>query len=446
MGCSSGKPVVEEIDDSTASESAPATLVEEKPRNFYIDLESVHAQLHGSPPSVRLLNSEWVLARADELLAAQSDEERAQLALPHRQMLETQHPEAFLSADEVGALETCQETGALAAGAVSHAWCGVSHPDPYGAQLMRLAAVLRAAQRGELPRQQDDWCTDAQFIILPYRKLPSKVALFYDWCSLFQSVKSAEGVVLVERTTQERLAFQHALREMQIWYAHQKLFAVLLSQLPPGTSGAAYGARGWPTAEKAWTMVAKPNSVNCWPMILDAGEPSFEAPRQPPMHPDDLAALLATKRFTSPKADRPLVAGLYRVTVSSVLGGADTLRYGLSRWGGAEFAQLARVLPLCSCLRDLRLNNNAGGDAMIQSLLDAARGGALARLEALEVHNNGIGDKGMNALREALLQPQPVLLPKLRTLGVNGNEASDAALIELARSCHERRIECVCEL
>ena len=83
MGCSSGKPVVEGIDDATASESAPATLVEEKPRNFYIDLESVHAQLHGSPPSVRLLNSEWVLARADELLAAQSDEERAQLALPH---------------------------------------------------------------------------------------------------------------------------------------------------------------------------------------------------------------------------------------------------------------------------------------------------------------------------------------------------------------------------
>jgi hypothetical protein len=70
-----------------------------------------------------------------------------------------------------------------------------------------------------------------------------------------------------------------------------------------------------PTVEHAWTMVSKSNNTGCWPMILESSHVTREAPRQPPMHPERLRALLETKAFTSPKADRPLVAGLYEETV-----------------------------------------------------------------------------------------------------------------------------------
>ena len=55
--------------------------------------------------------------------------------------------------------------------------------------------------------------------------------------------------------------------------------------------------------EKAWTMIAKPNNLSCWPMIYDVARSSGEALRTAPLHPDKLDLLLQSKRFTSPKAD-----------------------------------------------------------------------------------------------------------------------------------------------
>lgn len=70
------------------------------------------------------------------------------------------------------------------------------------------------------------------------------------------TVVYADGRVLVERTPAERAAFDIALGSMQMWYAHQKLFAILLTTLPDGCEALPYGARGWPTVERAWCMVS----------------------------------------------------------------------------------------------------------------------------------------------------------------------------------------------
>ena len=45
----------------------------------------------------------------------------------------------------------------------------------------------------------------------------------------------------------ERLAFEHALKTMQLWYVHTKLFVILLSQIPPEAAGSflPYSDRGW---------------------------------------------------------------------------------------------------------------------------------------------------------------------------------------------------------
>ena len=168
---------------------------------------------------------------------------------------------------------------------------------------MRLAAMIRKAQRGELKKQQPGW-NKSNPHAWPYDSLPARFALFYDWASIPQALKADDGSVLVARTSEEESAFRVALECMQIWYVHQKLFAFLLTELPERCAGtvAGYDERGWPTVERAWTMVAKMNSVASWPMLYDVGT-GEEAVRMAPLHPEQVAEMLATKRFTSPKAD-----------------------------------------------------------------------------------------------------------------------------------------------
>ena len=103
-------------------------------------------------------------------------------------------------------------------GSVSHAWVAPHHPDPRGEQLVRLAAMIRKAQAGGLPRQQEGWHETFKDWP-PYKKLPEQFALFYDWTALCQKEKAADGSVLVERSADEEEAFGHALGCMQLWSA-----------------------------------------------------------------------------------------------------------------------------------------------------------------------------------------------------------------------------------
>ena len=78
------------------------------------------AQRPRSP--VKLLKWEWMEKRADELRAATTDEERRALALPRRQDLERDEPDAF-TAEEVGRTDDQQSLGyTLSIVSVSHAW------------------------------------------------------------------------------------------------------------------------------------------------------------------------------------------------------------------------------------------------------------------------------------------------------------------------------------
>ena len=163
--------------------------------------------------------------------------------------------------------------------------------------------MIRKAQRGELKRQRHGWDKSNPYAAT-YKRLPARFALFYDWASIPQALKADDGSVLVARTSEEESAFRVALECMQIWYVHQKLFAFLLTELPERCAGtvAGYDERGWPTVERAWTMVAKMNDNALWPMLYDVGT-GEEAVRMAPLHPEQVAEMLATKRFTSPKAD-----------------------------------------------------------------------------------------------------------------------------------------------
>ena len=79
-------------------------------------------------------------------------------------------------------------------------------------------------------------------------------------------------------------------------------------------------------------------------MLYDVGT-GEEAARSAPLHPAEMAALLKQKKFTSPKADRPLVIGLYHATILSVLGGAEELQFSDSGWGPRDGVAFAKLLP-----------------------------------------------------------------------------------------------------
>lgn len=404
-----------------------------KPLTYYHEPASLLNQLKpsaagGGLPPVRLLDSVWLMDRAEKLAAAQGEGERKALALPHRQTLEQLHPEAFLSVDEVCGLECDPEAANLgiAIGAISHAWTSPAHPDPDGSQLLRVAALLRAAQAGELQRQRPG-AVPGPFGPTNYKRLPARVGLFYDFCSLFQATKDSHGEVLKARSPPEQAAFRAALSEMQLWYAHKLVFAILVTAPPAGAalgSWLPYEGRGWPTVERAWTVLAKTNAVACWPMVYDVSSGSGEADRPPPLHPDSLSHLLDEKTFSSGKADRALVETLYRDTLLSVLGGAEVLSFARSGWTDKDFIGFADVLPVLKRCKRLELHENACGDAGASALATAVTAGALPLIETIFLEENCVGDAGCQALAAAL---EAGGMPNLKRLQIAQNPASDDA-------------------
>ena len=257
------------------------------------------------------------------------------------------------------------------------------------------------------------------------------------WASLCQACKAPDGRDIVDRTAEEREAFRRAIESMQLWYAHQKLFAILLTTLPDGCTAPTYDERGWPNVERAWTMLAKPNNLSCWPMIYEVGPASGEAHRTPPMHPDRLASLLQTKRFTSPKADRPLVIRLYRETMAAVLGEASKLSFGEAGWTDDDVTGLAEVLPICGRCLKLNLGRNAFGDVGAAALASGARDGALMSLTVLALNDNAIGDAGLTAIARAAAAGA---FPGLRHLFLMNNRVGAAGCVALAAALRERAL------
>jgi hypothetical protein len=392
---------------------------------------------------VRLLDSDWLLQRAARVEQATSDDERRRLSLPYRQALEQEDPDAFLSTDLLRTLPRGFD-GALPVCAVSHAWLSPEHPDELGHQLLSLAGLILRAQRGELPSQQTFTrpeeleggdAAESGKVIQGYQKLPKRFGIFYDWTSLFQK-NSATGT----RTEAEGAAFKAALQSMQLWYAHTRIFVIMLTELPEYAAAQGvtpYLERGWPTCERAWAMLAKPHLRRCWPMLLDAGSPTGEPVRLPPMSPARLEELLSSKRFTSRKADLPLVLDLYRQTAIECLGGMNRVRYANHQWSGADFECVVSVLPLLERCKFLGLSGNQASDVGAAALANALRvEGTLPKVETIVVMRNGIGDTGMAAIADAV---RSGCCPLLSAINLAGNNASAEGRRLVEKACAERK-------
>ena len=173
----------------------------------------------GGIKRVMLLRDEWILTLADKIEAAPTDADRAELAVPCRQVLEERDPTAYYKPEEVEALERSDnEAGrgnprALAVLCVSYCWETPEHPDPFGRTLVKIAKAIRKLKT---------WNNGYG--------IPKKFAVFLDWTALPQKVNGQE------RNAEDKAAFDDALSCMQVWYAHMLTTVLLLTGKQEGVS------------------------------------------------------------------------------------------------------------------------------------------------------------------------------------------------------------------
>ena len=348
----------------------------------YRDPESIHAQLlpRGGleHPPVKLLKWEWMETRADKLRSATTDEERRALALPRRQDLERDEPDAFYSAEEVRQVKP-GDYGQLSIVSVSHAWETSVHPDPRGANLLLLVDAIKRAQKTR------ENTADGKA-----KLLPSSLAVFFDFCSLFQrdpTLFEASETPEAKEEGEERDAFIAALKaktafyggeaydksrseaegrpfkaaldNMEVWYAHAGTTVVLLTETPEGSSALAYLLRGWPTFESSVAMLIKPYlGPFSWPSLIDVSLRVSKCKRFAPRTPDGMHKLLMEKKFTN-GADREVVVKLYTNVAERCIYPADVLDYRGFDFGDEEMKVLCEWWPKCKVVERLLLSDNA---------------------------------------------------------------------------------------
>eukprot|EP00037_Helgoeca_nana_P036884 m.13452 g.13452 ORF g.13452 m.13452 type:complete len:516 (+) comp8130_c0_seq1:328-1875(+) len=463
------------------------------------------------PPAVRLLSARYLIAAA-----------KAGSPLPRRQELEVTCPHAYCSVgmlkqclEEVGVVADRQPKDARFPGivVVSYCWHGTQHPDPDAALLNQLAPILtwytaeRAKRNGrtatlceagaarweargvaakaEPPRgAASKWkCRDADF------------AVFVDYWSLFQGhdPKAPPHCAGPRRTSIEQEAFEFALAEMDLFYAHAGTTVVRLSQEPAAWKGRGkrrvYEDRGWcnfelyasmlvknwagtldsrewvlPDGEHDLIAVSLPSAVGNAALAAavgrydpvrhrDGGGGDWRGPcgvlstllpagsRVAPMHPDTFDELIAHKQF-SVAGDHSRVAKLYRQVATAVLASAgEWLSFEDKVWGAHDFEQTAQTLALCKNLVGfLGLGNTGMDDEGAAAFCEALSRTTLPKLEMLSISNNPLGDGAARSFAAAL---QAGKLPSLKRLyfKYRVETISEGAEAELDLACTARGIE-----
>jgi len=287
-------------------------------------------------------------------------------------------PEAFWEPEELMVADSVRRGYEIVA--ISHCWMSREHPDPHGDQLRTLGQFIEA------------WSDSLPGL------LPSRVALFFDWCSLHQEPRSPE----------EEELFKRALASSELWFAHKVTYVWQLTKVQSGMIP--YQKRGWPIFEEAcsaiWSSVPG--------QLLDLAIVQFGAhcprgkeatracatKRRPPLAPHALAQALAGCEFSHPE-DLEVLLSCYELAFRAITGSFERLDFRGLGWGDAEASILSESLPSFSRLKELDLFNNEVGDFGAAALADAVpKCRSLARL-CLDENDIELGLEGPERLRFA---------------------------------------------
>jgi len=271
--------------------------------------------------------------------------------------------------------------------ALSYCWATPEHPDPDAEQLQLL---LRAVYL-HMANIHDD--------------LRKDMALFIDWCSLYQE----------PRTASEEASYQRALKCSSLWYAHQGITLWILPTLPQSDPlmQRNYHERAWPCFERALSELIKgPESVLDLSTIRARGgsrgpvHQNRQDPgslwRRPPMNPKLFRQVLLRKKLTK-ESDRRLLIELYTQTFAEVMGGIDSLSYVDLDWEDGQVEQLSVAMAWCRKLTSLTIKCNGFED--LTSLAEALPSlPCLRKLQLSENHINDVGPLGLALKNDASLE------------------------------------------
>lgn len=217
--------------------------------------------------------------------------------------------------------------------AVSYCWLTEEHPDPQGNQLQIMSRVL-----WQFSQYWDG----------------ANVAIFIDWCSLYQEPRSKS----------EKAAFHRSLRHIHLWYTHQDISLWMLTKFPDEQSTRRYWDRGWPTFEHALAGLVTPARMVLDLGKLDEGCEDFlstirtcVAKRPAPEDPESFYQTLLTKSL-SKGADRSLLEEKYQEAFQAAVVQATKLYYSTLGWEDGEIVKLSVTLPNCTHLTALDLSDN----------------------------------------------------------------------------------------
>jgi len=321
---------------------------------------------------------------------------------------------------------------------ISYCWRSPEHPDPDGEQLHLLAALVREfagpyggpTWHGEIgKRTQQEFCDLWQPV-----NGPEDVAIFLDWCSLYQQPRSKE----------EEDDYAKALADIEIWYTHRGTHVWMLTAVPEGvftagdkvTPDSTYQTRGWPTFEHCVSTLIKDREMvfdmgklpPLWRRWLDVVN-SCKAPRHPPKSPNHFETDMRMKRFTF-KGDCRLLIEKYEKTYNRAICKAQELVFSGVSWHPIQIIEVGAILPQCFQLQELSLFScilNEDGGCILAKAAPTCR-----TLVSLKLFDNVLGNRAATALGDALPNCQ-----SLRHLCLHLNDIGDDGATALAHSLPE---------
>ena len=144
--------------------------------------------------------------------------------------------------------------------AISYPWLTKEHPDPEGWHL----AIIQHFLRLFFTLESKGCDKDYKNVTRPPTGQGKRVAIFWDWMSLFQANHSGG------QTEEQRAAFKRALGNINIWYANCETMVWRQTKLPPaprpGHDINPYDRRGWCFFELAVSEMITPSD-----RVLDLG-------------------------------------------------------------------------------------------------------------------------------------------------------------------------------
>mmetsp|Transcript_47060 Transcript_47060/g.106113 ORF Transcript_47060/g.106113 Transcript_47060/m.106113 type:complete len:527 (-) Transcript_47060:160-1740(-) len=326
----------------------------------------------------------------------------------------------------------------LPIGVVSCGWASRTHPDPAGAQLRSLIPVLEAVVE---ECRGGSWGVETWGVLWDYMSFPQAGA--------------AEHALTPDQRTRRR----EGVGSIHTWYgAHYTHTLVLDVPLPKDAPNPRrIEERGWSIFERRLSSLVKDDFCYLelhgmgssrdggWEAVRDACSAVRDAPLAPDVFETEMR--LGVERdlvkegtgvwFADPEDLAEVVLPQYHSAFLSQMAKATSLMYAGRGWSDPQTEQLAAALSYAHAhgstakLEALSLRENRIGDAGIKALSAVLVTGALPKIENLRLSANQIGDEGAVALSTAV---ESGALRHLTHLYLDHNKIGDVGMVTLLGS------------